>query len=146
MTSVTSTLRLSWTLSSADLAATQAPWSTRSLVEALRRLARATCRAYEAFMQVRITVRGRQYTVRSDESEEDIAAVAAELDRRMEDVAGRARSMDEYTVAMLTALNLASDLHRLRRQVADRLEDMDRDAASVAALLESCLPVQEGSR
>ncbi len=97
-------------------------------------------------MQVRITVRGRQYTVRSDESEEDIAAVAAELDRRMEDVAGRARSMDEYTVAMLTALNLASDLHRLRRQVADRLEDMDRDAASVAALLESCLPVQEGSR
>jgi len=97
-------------------------------------------------MQVRITVRGRQYTVRSDESEEDIAAVAAELDRRMEDVAGRARSMDEYTVAMLTALNLASDLHRLRRQVADRLEDMDRDAASVAALLESCLPVQEGGR
>jgi len=94
-------------------------------------------------MQVRITVRGRQYTVRSDESEEDIAAVAAELDRRMAEVAGRARSMDEYTVAMLTALNLASDLHRLRRQVADRLDDMDKDAASIAALLESCLPVQD---
>ncbi len=96
-------------------------------------------------MQVRITVRGRQYTVRSDESEVDIEAVAVDLDRRMSEVASRMRTVDEYTVAMLTALNLASDLRRLRQSVATRLGDLDRDAASIAALLESCLPVEESS-
>lgn len=94
-------------------------------------------------MQVRITIRGRQYTVRSDESEVDIEAVATDLDRRMSEVASRMRTVDEYTVAMLTALNLASDLRRLRQRVATRLEELDRDAASVAALLESCLPVED---
>ena len=92
---------------------------------------------------MRITIRGRQYTVRSDESEVDIEAVAADLDARMGEVASRMRSVDEYTVAMLTALNLASDLRRLRQRVATRLEELDRDAASVAALLESCLPVDD---
>ena len=84
---------------------------------------------------MRITIRGRQYTVRSDESDVDIEAVAADLDARMGEVASRMRSVDEYTVAMLTALNLASDLRRLRQRVATRLEELDRDAASVAALL-----------
>ena len=91
-------------------------------------------------MQVRITIRGRQYTVRGDESSGDIEAVAADLDTRLSEVASRTRAFDEYTVALLTALNLASELHSLRRQVASRLDDMDREAASVAAILEAAIP------
>jgi len=91
-------------------------------------------------MQVRITIRGRQYTVRGDDSSEGIEAVAADLDSRLSDVASRTQAFDEYTVALLTALNLASELHGLRRQVADRLDDMDREAASIAAILEAAIP------
>ena len=91
-------------------------------------------------MQVTVTIRGRQYTVRGDESTDDVEAVARDLDQRLEEVAGRTRTFDEYTVALLTALNLASELRRLRKMVIGRLDDLDRDAASLGAMLEATLP------
>lgn len=95
---------------------------------------------YGRAMQVSITIRGRQYTVRGDDSAEDVEAVARDLDQRLEEVATRTRSFDEYTIALLTALNLASELRRLRREVVGRLGELDREAASVAAVLEAALP------
>lgn len=91
-------------------------------------------------MQVQITIRGRQYNVKGDEGAEDIQQLAAELDRRMSEVAGRTRAFDEYTVAMLTALNLLSELERVRMSVARRLDELDREVTSVAAMLEAALP------
>jgi len=91
-------------------------------------------------MQVRITIRGRQYTVRGDESAEEVQAVARDLDARLEEVATRTRSFDEYTVALLTALNLASELHRLRRETHSQLGELDREAAAVEAILQAMLP------
>lgn len=93
-------------------------------------------------MQVQITIRGRRYTVRSDDPEEDVRGLAAEVDARMAEVAGRTRTRDDYTIAMLTALNLASELRRLRVQVAGRLEDLDREALAVLAMIEAALPAQ----
>ena len=91
-------------------------------------------------MQVRITIRGRQYTVRGDDPAIDIQSVAKELDERLAEVAKRTSAFDEYTIALLTALNLCSELRQLRHEVGDRLDDFDRQAASVAAMLESVLP------
>ena len=62
----------------------------------------------------------------------------------MTEVASRTRSFDEYTVAMLTALNLASELAQLRTQVSSQLEEFDREVASIAAMLESMLPGKDG--
>lgn len=94
-------------------------------------------------MQVQITIRGRQYNVKGDEGAEDMTALAAELDRRMSEVAGRTRSFDEYTVAMLTALNVLSELERLKLSIARRLDDLDREATSISAMLEAALPEEE---
>ena len=95
-------------------------------------------------MQVRITIRGREYTVRGDDNAGQMQALAVDLDRRMSEMAERTRSFDEYTIAMMTALNLASELHQLKSQVASRLDELDRDAASVAAMIEAALPVEGG--
>ncbi len=94
-------------------------------------------------MQVRITIRGREYTVRGDDNADSLQSLAADLDRRMAETAERTRSFDEYTIAMLTALNLASELHQLKGQVAARLDEIDRDAASVAAMIEAALPTED---
>ena len=96
-------------------------------------------------MQIRITIRGRDYTVKGDDNAEDLQQLAADLDRRMAETAERTRSFDEYTIAMLTALNLASELHQLKGQVASRLDEIDRDAASVAAMVEAALPADDGA-
>jgi cell division protein ZapA len=93
-------------------------------------------------MQIRITIRGREYTVRGDDHAGQMQELAVDLDRRMTETAERTRSFDEYTIAMMTALNLASELHQLKEQVAQRLDELDRDAASVAAMIEAALPVE----
>lgn len=94
-------------------------------------------------MHVQITIRGRQYTVRGDENGQDVREAAAEVDARLAEVAGRTRTPDEYTIALLTALNLASELRQVRSQLAQRLDDLDREVASIMALVESALPREE---
>jgi len=97
-------------------------------------------------VQVKITIRGRQYTVRSEENGEDVQRLAQDINRRMEEVAAHTHSFDEYTIALLTALNLASELQQLRRQVARRIDDFDRDMASISAILEAFIPEGESGK
>jgi len=91
-------------------------------------------------MKVQISIRGRTYTVRSDDAEEDLQAIARAVDAKMAEIAGRSGRFDEYTVALLTALNIASEYDRFRRQVDADLESIDRELASTAVLLEAALP------
>jgi len=90
-------------------------------------------------MKVQIQIRGRKYTVRSDEDDEDLAAIAQYVDSKMSEIAGRGSSADEYTVAMLAALNIASEFDRFRRQVDSDLAAVDRELASTGVVLEAAL-------
>ena len=90
-------------------------------------------------MKVQISIRGRRYTLRSDE-DEDLPAIARYVDSKMAEIAERGGGVDEPTLAMLAALNIASELERLRRQVDEDLASIDRDLASTALLVEAALP------
>lgn len=92
-------------------------------------------------MSVQIQIRGRTYTLRSDESEEDLTAIAAYLDGKMDRVSHA--SFDEYTVAILAALNIASEFYRFRKQVSDDLGQIDKEAASIAAIVDAAIPSVE---
>jgi len=83
-----------------------------------------------------IIIRGRTYTLRADEGD-DIEQVAADVDRRMREMSGRAPAFDEYTVALLTAMNLASEIHALRKRLQERVGELDRRAAAIEAVLEA---------
>ncbi len=89
-------------------------------------------------MNVRITIRGREYTLRSDEPEEDLAAVARYVDGKMGELSRP--NIDDYTVAMLACLNIASEYSRYRQRMGERLEELERDAAAVGAVLDAALP------
>jgi len=95
-------------------------------------------------MKTQIEIRGRRYTVRSDE-DVDLVAIARYVDARMSEIADRPGTVDDYTVAMLTALNIASDFHRFRRDVDEELVALDRELASTAVLIESALPDAEAT-
>jgi cell division protein ZapA len=90
-------------------------------------------------MKVQISIRGRSYTLRSDE-DEDLPAIARYVDRKMAEIADRSPRMDDYTIAMLTALNIASEFDRFRRDVDAQLSNLDRELASTAMLLEDAAP------
>lgn len=90
-------------------------------------------------MKVQISIRGRKYTLRSDE-DEDLQSIARYVDRKMGEIADRGARVDDYTLAMLAALNIASEFERFRREVDGQLATLDRDLASTAVLLEAALP------
>ena len=90
-------------------------------------------------MKVQISIGGRKYTLRSDE-DEDLQAIARYVDRKMGEIGSRGARVDDYTLALLTALNIASEFDRFRRDVDQELQGLDRDLASTAVLLESTLP------
>lgn len=89
-------------------------------------------------MQKQITILGRSYTLRADEGD-DIEHAAAEVDRRLRELQRRAPAFDTTTVALLTSLNLASELQNLKRRTGARLEEADRQLAAVEAVLEAAL-------
>ena len=70
----------------------------------------------------------------------DLPAVAAYVDARMTEVSEKTGTFDDYTVAMLAALNIASDFERFRREVDGDLAGMDRELAAAQVLLESAIP------
>ena len=92
-------------------------------------------------MSVQIQMRGRTYTLRSDESEEDLTAIAHYLDSKMDALSHA--SFDEYTVAILAALNIASEFHRFRKRVSEELGQIDKEAASIGAIVEAAIPSAE---
>lgn len=89
-------------------------------------------------MLKQIIIRGRTYTLRADDGA-DIEIVAADVDRRMRELASRSPAFDDYTVALLTAMNLASELRALRVRLQERLGELDRRAAAVEAILEAAV-------
>ena len=89
-------------------------------------------------MNHQISIRGRQYTLRSDDSGEDLQAIARYVDSKMGDMSRG--TLDDYTVALLTAMNIASEYQRFRAGVLDRLDALDREAAGVSAILDAALP------
>ncbi len=93
-------------------------------------------------MKTRITIRGRTYTVQGDEDDGDLVAVAAFVDARMSEVASRAPGLDDFSVAMLAALNIASEYERMRESFDRELEGLDRDLAAVSLLVENASPTE----
>ena len=91
----------------------------------------------------KITIRGRQYIVRSDDTDGDLQSLATYVDGKIQEIALRTAGADDYTVAMLAALNIASDFARHKRVTAEKLQEVDRDLASTSALLDGALPVSE---
>lgn len=94
-------------------------------------------------MKVQLTIRNRRYTMRGDEGV-DIQAIAKYVDAKMREISDKPGNLDEYTIAMLAAMNIASDFERFRQEVDSDLASLDRDLASTAILIESALPGQDG--
>ena len=91
-------------------------------------------------MPVTITLRGRHYTVRSDEPEDEVIQNARWLDGRIAEIASRTPGVDGETVVLLAALNVASEYARFRKQVVGELGALDRELAAASAILEVTLP------
>lgn len=80
---------------------------------------------------VEVEVFGQTLLVTSDEGEEHVRGVAAEVNRRMQETAAGNRVASALAVALVTALNIASEYQKLKQEHSQLQEAIDRLAARV---------------
>jgi cell division protein ZapA len=68
---------------------------------------------------VTVQIAGVKYALKTDEDERWVKAVAALVDERFRDIQKKARTPDTQAVAMLTALQIAEELFRERRDTSE---------------------------
>jgi len=89
---------------------------------------------------VTIRVLDRDYTVGVAEGEHDsLAAAAQSLDARMREIRGSNRTASVDRVAVLTALNLAHELHLLRAQLDAQQSELQHTLAELNRRLDRAL-------
>jgi cell division protein ZapA len=67
---------------------------------------------------VEVVIMGQTFSVTSDDGEEHVREVAAYVDQTMREIASRGKVVSSFTAAVLAALNIASEWHKLRQNVA----------------------------
>jgi cell division protein ZapA len=68
---------------------------------------------------VTVQVAGQRYTLKSDDDDSVVRSLAAYVDGKFRDVQKASRTPDTQAVAILTALQLAEELFKTRRQHAE---------------------------
>ena len=68
---------------------------------------------------VTVQIAGVRYALKTDEDDRWVKAVAALVDERFRDVQKKTRTPDTQAVAMLTALQIAEELFRERRDTGE---------------------------
>lgn len=63
---------------------------------------------------VEVKIMGQKVVLRSDDEERYIRRVADYVDGKMQEVGTATNSRGKYSVAMLAALNIADEFHRLK--------------------------------
>ena len=87
--------------------------------------------------KVQITIQGRSFTIKAVDDGHKLRQIASELDERLNAQTSRARHFDDYSVAIITALNIMSELDELRQRQAEQLSEVDRNLVSIAAAVEA---------
>ena len=83
-----------------------------------------------------VQIFGQVYRLRSDEDADRVRQIAEMVDQKMNRIADRGASADNYRIAVLAALELADELHSLRDKHAELQGLVDAKSASLAALLD----------
>ena len=73
--------------------------------------------------RLKVTIFGTEYALKADTSHDYIKETAKYLDLKMSEIAGKHSDQSDTRVAVLTGLNIADELFKLKEQVPDNLED-----------------------
>ncbi|HVO26446.1 MAG TPA: cell division protein ZapA [Candidatus Margulisiibacteriota bacterium] len=89
---------------------------------------------------VEVEIMGYRLTVASEDSEEHIRAVAADVNRRMHELANGRAAMPSLNLALVTALNIASEWRKLQHQQQELCQTVNRTAQRVVSKLSALGP------
>ncbi|MBL8149428.1 MAG: cell division protein ZapA [Blastocatellia bacterium] len=88
---------------------------------------------------VEVKIYNQTYTIRGDGNSDYIIQLAEYVDRKMREVAAETMTADSLRVAILAALNIADELHKMRRKLEQLDGALTERSAECAELLDSLL-------
>jgi len=86
-------------------------------------------------VSARVEILGRSYTIRGDAKEEYIKTLANFVDRKMREIQASAPLLPIDKVAILTAINIADELFRMKRE-EERIDKLLEQTGEVFNLIE----------
>lgn len=92
-----------------------------------------------ALRSVIVSILGRSFTVQSDEDEAYVQQLAAFVDEKMREVRSGG---DSASVAVLAALHITDELHKLRREYAHLVSKIEALSRDLARALDRSEPTQ----
>lgn len=88
---------------------------------------------------VRVEIYNHIYTIRADGNHEYLKGLAAFVDRKMREITSTTATIDSVKVAVLAALNIADELHRLKAQTEQADAHLASHSTLYAQLLDGVL-------
>jgi len=81
----------------------------------------------EGSKSIRVSIFGRDYSVKGGSDEEYIRTLAAHVDSVMRDIADKTGSLSSGRVAILAALNIADELHKERQRFSELASELAQE-------------------
>jgi len=76
--------------------------------------------------QVNVRIFGQEFTIKGEDTPEYVQGLAEFVDKKMREVASASSVITSHKVAMLTAINIADELFRLRKEKEDQEEKIQK--------------------
>ncbi len=91
---------------------------------------------------IRVEIYNQTYNIRSDGDSEYVSSLAEFVDRRMREISSGTLTVDSLKVAILAALHIADELHRLKRLHEQADSQLAARSAECADMLDRLLKVR----
>ena len=101
---------------------------------------------HEGAITTEVEIFGVPYLIRGVQEPEYLTELAAEVDRRMRELAGHVTNADPGRLAILAALNLADELSRNRRELMGERGEIEARVASLVGKLDRALGGERAGR
>ncbi|HEY0079394.1 MAG TPA: cell division protein ZapA [Pyrinomonadaceae bacterium] len=88
---------------------------------------------------IRVEIYNQTYNIRSDGDSEYVTELAEFVDRRMREISSGTLTVDSLKVAILAALHIADELHRLKRLHEQADSQLASRSAECAEMLDRLL-------
>ncbi len=88
---------------------------------------------------IRVEIYNQTYNIRSDGDSEYVVGLAEFVDRRMREISSGTLTVDSLKVAILAALHIADELHRLKRLHEQADQQLASRSAECAEMLDRVL-------
>lgn len=88
---------------------------------------------------IRVEIYDQEYFMKGDLDQEYIQKLAHYLDAKMRSIAERTRTVDSLRVAILAALNIADEYHRMKAKYEETTKQVDRKVGEYSEVLDQIL-------